>query len=391
MLGFDVKVGFGQQESAGASISYGVTADVFSVYSSVFKFGYNVATLQNTSLLSDIYNSYSYSIFSGVAPPTGMPSPVAAFAGVDLRTGNALGSTGVPVLGGIVDLAEAGIYGVISPATGLEKTPQTQPKPGSAAGMSFNSAPAATAHPVGKGSANSIGPGAYSNPATMNVNGKGSANSIGPSSYGGGSTAPKPGSAAGMSFNGGSSGGGSSAASTSKGSPASYGGKSGGNDYGSGSSGNYGSYSGPPSGGGNGGSTASKPSGSSGMSYNGGGGSTSNNGGGSSNKGGSTSNGGTTGKGGGNNSNSSKFGGARPIGIDLDGGGVALVALGASTASFDFNKDGAREKSAWIGKGDGFLAIDLERASWMRSKPQGCRSRRTKAYLTCFLRLSLAH
>jgi hypothetical protein len=57
-----------------------------------------------------------------------------------------------------------------------------------------------------------------------------------------------------------------------------------------------------------------------------------------------------------------QVGKARPIGIDLDGNGVAVVELGISTSAFDFNKDGVREKTAWIGRGDGLLAMDLDRS-----------------------------
>jgi hypothetical protein len=58
----------------------------------------------------------------------------------------------------------------------------------------------------------------------------------------------------------------------------------------------------------------------------------------------------------------SSVGKAKPIGIDLDGNGVKVVELGISTSAFDFNKDGVREKTAWIGRGDGLLAMDLDRS-----------------------------
>jgi uncharacterized membrane protein YGL010W len=49
-----------------------------------------------------------------------------------------------------------------------------------------------------------------------------------------------------------------------------------------------------------------------------------------------------------------------PVVLDLDGNGVDIVQLGASTASFDMDGEGGRERTAWIGPGNGFLAIDLK-------------------------------
>ncbi|TFI56470.1 calcium-binding protein [Sphingomonas parva] len=49
---------------------------------------------------------------------------------------------------------------------------------------------------------------------------------------------------------------------------------------------------------------------------------------------------------------------ASPIVLDLDGDGVELVDLAASRARFDFDGDGARERTGWIGKGDGLLVYD---------------------------------
>ena len=46
-----------------------------------------------------------------------------------------------------------------------------------------------------------------------------------------------------------------------------------------------------------------------------------------------------------------------PIAIDLDGDGVELIA--SKTAAFDLDDDGFLEQTAWIGKDDGFLVIDL--------------------------------
>jgi hypothetical protein len=63
----------------------------------------------------------------------------------------------------------------------------------------------------------------------------------------------------------------------------------------------------------------------------------------------------------GSKSSSSGGGGKRgPIGIDLDGGGVNIIALGASTAMVDYTGKGVREHTAWTGGRDGLLAIDLD-------------------------------
>jgi hypothetical protein len=51
---------------------------------------------------------------------------------------------------------------------------------------------------------------------------------------------------------------------------------------------------------------------------------------------------------------------ALPVILDLDGNGVDVTPLGASAASFDMNGDGAREHTAWAGRNDGILAIDLD-------------------------------
>lgn len=49
----------------------------------------------------------------------------------------------------------------------------------------------------------------------------------------------------------------------------------------------------------------------------------------------------------------------KPIIIDLDGDGVELTPLDYSTAFFDINGDGYRNRVAWAGADDGILAIDL--------------------------------
>jgi hypothetical protein len=48
-----------------------------------------------------------------------------------------------------------------------------------------------------------------------------------------------------------------------------------------------------------------------------------------------------------------------PVILDLDGNGVDVTPLGASSASFDMNGSGGREHTAWAGSHDGILAIDL--------------------------------
>ena len=51
-------------------------------------------------------------------------------------------------------------------------------------------------------------------------------------------------------------------------------------------------------------------------------------------------------------------GGAKPVILDLDGDGVELVPLEDSTAFFDIDGDGYRERMAWAAPDDGFLAYD---------------------------------
>lgn len=52
--------------------------------------------------------------------------------------------------------------------------------------------------------------------------------------------------------------------------------------------------------------------------------------------------------------------GLSPIGIDLDGDGIEV--LSGAPVLFDMDNDGYLEKTAWIAKDDGFLAIDLSAA-----------------------------
>ena len=49
-----------------------------------------------------------------------------------------------------------------------------------------------------------------------------------------------------------------------------------------------------------------------------------------------------------------------PIVLDLDGDGVELVPLEESTAFYDINGDGYRERMAWASADDGFLAYDKD-------------------------------
>ena len=53
-------------------------------------------------------------------------------------------------------------------------------------------------------------------------------------------------------------------------------------------------------------------------------------------------------------------GGGKPIVLDLDGDGVELAALEDSTAFYDINGDGYRERMAWASADDGFLAYDKD-------------------------------
>ncbi|PDS74837.1 calcium-binding protein, partial [Rhizobium sp. L43] len=47
-----------------------------------------------------------------------------------------------------------------------------------------------------------------------------------------------------------------------------------------------------------------------------------------------------------------------PLVIDLDGDGIELTSLGASTAYFDLDGDGFAERTGWVGPDDGLLVLD---------------------------------
>jgi len=49
-----------------------------------------------------------------------------------------------------------------------------------------------------------------------------------------------------------------------------------------------------------------------------------------------------------------------PVVLDLDGGGVDLVALSASRTFFDADSDGVLERTGWVAGGEGILAIDRD-------------------------------
>ncbi|MBV9882930.1 MAG: hypothetical protein JO276_07980, partial [Sphingomonadaceae bacterium] len=49
-----------------------------------------------------------------------------------------------------------------------------------------------------------------------------------------------------------------------------------------------------------------------------------------------------------------------PIVLDLDGNGAQLVDRAESSARFDWNGDGRRDATGWVGQGDGFLTLDRD-------------------------------
>ena len=49
-----------------------------------------------------------------------------------------------------------------------------------------------------------------------------------------------------------------------------------------------------------------------------------------------------------------------PVTLDLDGNGLSYAGIDDSKAYFDVNADGWRERMAWVGAGDGLLALDLD-------------------------------
>jgi hypothetical protein len=51
---------------------------------------------------------------------------------------------------------------------------------------------------------------------------------------------------------------------------------------------------------------------------------------------------------------------AFPVVVDLDDDGVEIKPLDRSTTTFDFDNDGYKERTAWVGADDGMLVIDLD-------------------------------
>lgn len=49
----------------------------------------------------------------------------------------------------------------------------------------------------------------------------------------------------------------------------------------------------------------------------------------------------------------------KPVVVDLDGDGIETTDLDESEAMFDFDNDGFREKTAWVGADDGLLVFDV--------------------------------
>jgi predicted RNA-binding protein with TRAM domain len=59
-------------------------------------------------------------------------------------------------------------------------------------------------------------------------------------------------------------------------------------------------------------------------------------------------------------SNPSGGGGKKPVTLDLNGDGIQYIGLDDSKVYFDINDDSWRERMAWVGGGDGLLALDLQ-------------------------------
>lgn len=49
----------------------------------------------------------------------------------------------------------------------------------------------------------------------------------------------------------------------------------------------------------------------------------------------------------------------KPVVVDLDGDGIETTSLDESDTMFDFDNDGFREKTAWVGADDGLLVFDV--------------------------------
>jgi VCBS repeat-containing protein len=52
--------------------------------------------------------------------------------------------------------------------------------------------------------------------------------------------------------------------------------------------------------------------------------------------------------------------GKKPVTLDLNGDGLQFIGLDDSKVYFDVNDDGWRERMAWVGAGDGLLALDTQ-------------------------------
>ena len=63
---------------------------------------------------------------------------------------------------------------------------------------------------------------------------------------------------------------------------------------------------------------------------------------------------------GGDNGGDGGDGSDEPVILDLDGDGLSIVQRDASTMTYDMAGDGLQHRTAWVGKGDGVLAIDAD-------------------------------
>jgi hypothetical protein len=61
----------------------------------------------------------------------------------------------------------------------------------------------------------------------------------------------------------------------------------------------------------------------------------------------------------GGDGDSSGIGSDEPVALDLNGDGIELIRRDRSAVTFDLDHDGYRERTAWVGRHDGMLVIDL--------------------------------